>query len=261
MNDPTNATTRPLDVLAADPAEQSRAALRRGVYGLLMALSIGVMIGRIFAVNSVDRIGQENDLVSRAVARQVADAKTAGKTASPADLEQWQREARAKVDLQRPFLSANDRSRWDTIRSLVEHGTYAIDDIIAEPNWDTIDMVQHAGRDGKLHLYSSKPPLLATLLAGEYWLIYHITGASLGEHPFEIGRFMLITINVVPLWIFFVLLARLLERWGRSDWGRIYVMSAATLGTFLTTFAVTLNNHITAAVTTMIAIYAVIQIW
>ena len=46
---------------------------------------------------------------------------------------------------QRPFLSGNDRSRWDTIRALVEHGTYAIDDIVAEPNWDTIDMVQHRG--------------------------------------------------------------------------------------------------------------------
>jgi len=261
MNAPHSESTRPLDVPTADPSADSRAALRRGVYGLLIALSIGVMVGRIFAVNSVDRIAQENDLVSRAVAKQVSDAKQAERTPDAAQIEQWQKEARAKFALQRPFLSANDRSRWDTIRSLVEHGTYAIDDIVAEPNWDTIDMVQHVGRDGKPHLYSSKPPLLATLLAGEYWLIYHITGASLGEHPYEIGRFMLITINVIPLWIFFLLLVRLLERWGRSDWGRIYVISAATLGTFLTTFAVVLNNHITAAVTTMIAIYAVIQIW
>ena len=37
-------------------------------------------------------------------------------------------------------------------------------------------MVQHKGRDGKLHLYSSKPPLLATLLAGEYWLIHEFAG-------------------------------------------------------------------------------------
>jgi len=261
MSQTPSATKRPLDVPSADPAEDSRAALRRGVYGLLIALSIGVMVGRIFAVNSVDKLGQENELVSRDVARQVADVTKAGRIPDAAEVEQWQKEARAKHALQRPFLSANDRSRWDTIRSLVEHGTYAIDDIIAEPNWDTIDMVQHVGSDGKLHLYSSKPPLLATLLAGEYWLIYHVTGASLGQHPFEIGRFILITINVIPLWILFLLLIRLIERWGRSDWGRIYVMAAATLGTFLTTFAVVLNNHITAAVTTIIALYAAIQIW
>lgn len=265
MNSPPSDAARPSDTPGAVRGESaqpdSHAAIRCGAYGLLIAISIGMMIGRIFAVNSVDRIGQENEQVARAVAQRVAAAQKSGHTPDAAELDRWQEEARAKINLERPFLSANDRSRWDTIRSLVEHGTYAIDDIVAEPNWDTIDMVQHRGRDGNLHLYSSKPPLLATLLAGEYWLIYHLTGATLGQHPFEIGRAMLISINVVPLWIFFVLLGRLLERWGRSDWGRLYMMAAATLGTFLTTFAVTLNNHDTAAVTTMVAIYAAIQIW
>lgn len=251
----------PLPDPAASSTNDSQSVLRRGVYGLLIAISIGAMIGRIFAVDSIDRIGQETDLVARAVSQRTADAKKSGHTPSPADIDHWTEEAKSKINLERPFLSANDRSRWDTIRSLVEEGTYEIDNIANQPNWDTIDMVQHVGRDGKLHLYSSKPPLLATLLAGEYWLIYHITGYSLGDHPFEIGRFMLITINVIPLWIFYLLLARLLERWGRSDWGRIYVMAGATLATFLTTFAVSLNNHITAAVTTMIAIYAAMQIW
>ncbi len=259
-------SSRPSDIApqpdaAAALADDSRAVLRRGIYGLLIAISIGAMIGRIFAVDSIDRIGQINDIAARAVNQRVADAKKAGHPATPAEIDRWTEEARAKINLERPFLSANDRSRWDTIRSLVEEGTYTIDNIADQPNWDTIDMVQHVGRDGKLHRYSSKPPLLATILAGEYWLIYHITGYSLAAHPFEIGRFMLITINVIPLWIFYLLLARLLERWGGTDWGRIYVMAAATLATFLTTFAVSLNNHITAAVTTMVAIYAAIQIW
>ena len=29
-----------------------------------------------------------------------------------------------------PLLSANDRSRWATIRALVDHGTYQIDDVV-----------------------------------------------------------------------------------------------------------------------------------
>ncbi|MCA9266718.1 MAG: hypothetical protein KDA60_22825, partial [Planctomycetales bacterium] len=53
-----------------------------------------------------------------------------------------------------PFLSANDRSRWCTVRSLVEHGTYAIDGITQERGWHTIDKVQHVGRDGHIHVYS-----------------------------------------------------------------------------------------------------------
>jgi hypothetical protein len=194
--------------------------LRWGVYVVLIAVAVGNMSGRLLAVNSPDR----------------------------------------PVPQQRPFLSANDRSRWLTVRALVEHGTYAIDDVVNEPGWDTIDMVRHVGADGQPHLYSSKPPLIATLVAGEYWLIHWVTGATLGDHPFAIGRIMLFTINVLPMVLMFVLLASLVERFGTTDWGRIYVMAAATLGTFLTTFAVVLNNHVIAAVSATIAIWAFVRI-
>ena len=147
-----------------------------------------------------------------------------------------------------------------TIRSLVERGTYEIDAIVGQPTWDTIDMVQHRGRDGKLHLYSSKPPLLATLLAGEYWLINRFSGATLRDNPYEIGRFMLFTFNILPLMLMYVLLAQLVERFGTTDWGRIFVVAAATLGTFLNTFAVVLNNHIIAAVSAAVTIYLLVRI-
>jgi hypothetical protein len=200
--------------------EDRLARLRWGVYLILVAVATGNMTGRLLAVNSADRPGQ----------------------------------------LARPFLSANDRSRWLTVRSLVEQGTYAIDGIVAEPNWDTIDMVQHRGGDGQLHLYSSKPPLLATLVAGEYWLIHRATGWTLGDHPYEIDRFILLTINVLPLILMYTLLGTLVERFGATDWGRIFVMAAATLGTFLTTFAVVLNNHVMAAVGAAVALYALVRI-
>jgi hypothetical protein len=200
--------------------DQRLARLRWGVYSILIAIAAGNMTGRLLAVNSIS--GPEPH--------------------------------------QRPFLSANDRSRWLTARALVEHGTFAIDDVVSEPNWDTIDMVQHVGADGQLHLYSSKPPLLATLAAGEYWLIHRATGWTLGDHPYEIGRFMLLTMNVLPLLLMYVLLAALVERFGTTDWGRIYVIAAATLGTFLTTFAVVLNNHVIAAVSAAVALYAFVRI-
>jgi len=171
-----------------------------------------------------------------------------------------------------PFLSANDRSRWCTIRALVDHGTYVLDDVIVteirdgrrihDPEWHTIDKVRHnKSSDGQWHYYSSKPPLLPTLLAGEYWVIKQITGETLITRPFYIGRTMLIVTNVLPMVVCFVLLARLVERLGTTDWGRIFVMVAATFGTLLTTFAVTLNNHLPAAVSATIAVYAGIRIW
>ncbi|HEY4234652.1 MAG TPA: hypothetical protein VGM76_14560 [Lacipirellulaceae bacterium] len=202
------------------PPEDRLARLRWGVYLILIAVAAGNMTGRLLAVNSVDRAGA----------------------------------------LRRPFLSANDRSRWLTVRALVEQGTYAIDEIVEEPNWDTIDMVRHRGSDGQLHFYSSKPPLLATLVGGEYWLLNAATGWTFVNHPYEIDRLMLLTINVLPLVVMYLLLGRLVERFGSADWGRIFVMAAATLGTFLTTFAVVLNNHVVAAVSAAVALYALVRI-
>jgi hypothetical protein len=201
-------------------SEDRLTRLRWGVYLILIAIAVGNMAGRLLAVNSVDRAGA----------------------------------------LARPLLSANDRSRWLTVRSLVELGTYEIEKFESEQNWDTIDMVQHRGADGELHLYSSKPPLLATLVAGEYWVIHRVTGWTLGDHPYEIDRFVLLTVNVLPLVLMFVLLAAMVERFGTTDWGRVFVMAAATLGTFLTTFAVVFNNHVVAAVSAAVALYAFVRI-
>jgi len=240
LNTSVSTSRSPTNSAADDPS----ARLRWGVYLLLIALGTGSVLGRILSVNSVDYVRLETHLEREF---------KAGKRGND-----WQK--------QRPFLSANDRSRWCTIRSLVEHGTYAIDDIVSQPNWDTIDMVKHdelgneSPEPGQGHLYSSKPPLFSTLLAGEYWLIHKATGRTLGTHPYAIGRFMLVTVNLVPLMIYFVILAKLVERLGTTDWGRIFAMSCATLGTFLTTFAVTLNNHLPAAVTAALTIYAALRI-
>ena len=197
-------------------------SLRWSVYMLLLFVSLGAMLGRILAVDAID--------------------KPAG--------------------ARRPFLSGNDRSRWCTVRALVENdmrvegAPYAIDQVIQQPGWDTIDMVKHDG-----HLYSSKPPLLPTLMAAVYWPIYRFGGVSLGTHPYEIGRFMLVLFNLIPLAIYFLLLAALVERFGTTDWGRIFVMAAACFATFLSTFVIVINNHLPAAVCAAAAVYAVVRIW
>jgi len=261
----------------SDAGADGNLRLRRGVYALLVALSVGSMLGRILAVDSVDQQALEQSRVRSVFGGHASledyldwkwrDLENHGFRGERLEAE-FQRARRLKAEqladarLARPFLSANDRSRWCMIRALVEPrmrvpgAPYAIDRVIAEPGWDTIDMVKHDG-----HLYSSKPPLFPTLLAGQYWLIHRLTGLSLGRHPYVVGRIMLVSVNVLPLVLYFWLLALLAERFGASDWGRIFVMAAAAFGTFLTTFAVVLNNHLPAAVSVAIALYAAVRIW
>lgn len=182
------------------------------IYGLLIAVSVGAMAARVMDVRSASR-------------------------ADPS-----------------PFLSANDRSRWATIRALVDHGTYAIDDVIFKENgernraWHTIDLVYHRDSSGQWHYYSSKPTLLPTLLAAQYGVIKLTTGETLAKNPFYVARLMLLISHVLPLGLALVALAWLVEKYGTTDWGRLFVVAAACGGTYLTTFAVALNNHLPAAV-------------
>ena len=160
-----------------------------------------------------------------------------------------------------PFLSANDRSRWCTIRALVDERTYAIDSVHKIRGWHTIDKVYHPDKNGIKHFYSSKPTLLPTLLAAQYWLIQQATGETLESRPFYIGRLMLVLTNVLPMALYYVFLATLIEKWGTTDFGRIFAMAVATFGTFLTTFSVTLNNHLPAAISVIVALWAANALW
>lgn len=223
--------------------EMSRARLRRAAYLLFAALAAGAVLGRIGSVASVDRLALEKRLVADAVAA----ATAAGLPAAPAPI-------RARIEtekrLLRPFLSANDRSRWLTIRALVERGTFAIEDLVVEPGWDTIDAVAHADAAGRMHLYSSKPPLLSVLAAGPYWLLRAVTGWTLGDHPFEVGRVLMVLYGLLPLLVAIGFTFRLVDATGTTDWGRLWSAALICGGTFLTTFAVVLTNHVPAAACT-----------
>ena len=175
--------------------------IRRMAYLLLIVLTVGTVTGRILAVTAVDVSVVEKIRLRTAVDRQRTQLESQGMrgAALAAELERYKQKKSEGLRLSRPFLSANDRSRWCTIRALVDDGTYAIDQIVTDPaehaRWQTIDMVKH-GNTGEPHLYSSKPTLLPTVLAGEYFLIQKITGWTLAEQPFQVVRTMLILTNV-----------------------------------------------------------------
>lgn len=243
------------------------AQLRQSLYALMAAVAFGAFLGRLFAVDSVDRRALEEVRLrqipaelekyrARLVAKGLSSEQIDSALADYA--ERLSRQAR----LCRPFLSANDRSRWATVRALVEPpmqvpgAPYAIDRVIQDPLWDTIDMVKHDG-----HLYSSKPPFLATIMAGLYWPIYHFFGYSLGDHPYLVGRLLIGVFNGSLLIVYFWILAQVVERYGREDGARLFVYAAGCFGTFLTTFSVTFNNHLPAAVAAAAALSLLLRIY
>ncbi len=164
------------------------------------------------------------------------------------------------------FLSANDRSRWCTIAALVEDGTYAIDRLIeirderGRRPWYTIDLVRHRGPDGELHYYSSKPPLLPTMVAGVYAIVHGVTGMTLTAQPIYATRVVLALVNLPLLWLFLYATARVVElvggeRPGAGDWTRRYLVAVACFGTLLLPFAWSLSNHLPAATSSAVAMW------
>jgi hypothetical protein len=194
--------------LTLNESPDPREALRKWFYVLLIALAGSLAFSRIVTVSV---------------------------WYSPA---RWPRARPAHI----PFFSANDRSRWDTVWSLAERGTYQIDEIIQRPGWDTIDKVRKGD-----HFYSTKPPLLATLAAGLYWCIKQTTGLRLDQQPHEVAQLILLLINWLPMVVSLVVLSRIVERYAKTDWARLVIVATAAFGTFLSTFLITFNNHTPAA--------------
>jgi hypothetical protein len=174
-----------------------------------------------------------------------------------------------------PTFSSNDRSRWAAVRALVDQGTWVIgrrdkqsgkdSGIIFEDGWQSVDKMLNPDT---LEFYSTKPPLLTFLVAGEYWLLKQTFGWSLDDETpeggrdqgFAVVRVCLLTFNVLPFVVYLILLARLAERFGVTDWGRVFVVAAASFGTLMTPFLITLNNHTLAACSVVVAVYAAVRI-
>ena len=223
-------------------------SMRRPIYMLLIAVAAGLVGGRILGVARLYEPYYYKDPQS-----QGGDSRG-----------DW-----AKV---RPDPSAthgdNDRSRWDTIRSLVENGTYVIGKreftgpdpehdfkdtgLHVQPQWVTVDKILNPDTH---EFYSSKPPMLPTILAGEYWVLYHGLGWTFDDQNkrFWIVRTILFTINWIPFVLSLIVLSRMIERVGSTDWGRFYCLAMACFGTLTVAFNITLNNH---TVATWMAIFA-----
>lgn len=150
--------------------------------------------------------------------------------------------------------SANDRSRWCTVWSIVERNTYQIDEIRQHPGWDTIDIVQHQG-----HFYSSKPPLLPRLVAELYRGLKALTGWTLTGQTAEVTRTLLFLVNVIPMGLALYAFSCMVEQYSRSSWVHLFIMACACWGSMLLPFLTVFNNHTVAASCFFIALPMALQ--
>jgi hypothetical protein len=219
-------------------------SLRRSLYTLMLVVATGMMVARVVNAEFV----HEPSLYK----------------ANPS--RKWPEKAPAPW----PTFSSNDRSRWATVKALAEDETFVIGDRVPDGSkpkgyhdegvtftdgFGSVDKVLHPDR---LEFYSTKPPLLTKAAAMEYRLLRSLFGWRIDVEKWEVVVTILLTLNVIPLVIALWLLSRLLECYGTTDWGRLFVFAASCFGTFLPTFAITLNNHVPAACCVVFALHALL---
>ena len=325
-----------------DSAADVRRRERKLIYRILIVLALGVGFGKIISVDSAhDRAIQNYRMqqlpnVLEKKSKELTEKGVTGDRFN-AEMDRVLKASLADANKARPTLSANDRSRWATIRALVEPDArvyryepvlsdaikegrikelndknpasygkipfkyysyellrncdspcperyetanrkaeryvkrlvpYAIDKVWETPGWDSIDVVKHGLKDEVFdpsnpasgYIYSSKPTLLPTVMAGPYWILYRVFGISMADKPFAAVRILLVVYNLIPLGIAFLCLASLIDSVGMTDWGRFFALAAALFASFALTFVATLNNHVPGFACGTIALWAGMKI-
>ncbi len=145
-----------------------------------------------------------------------------------------------------PLRSANDRSRWCTVWSLVERNTYQIDEIRQKSGWDSIDIVKHND-----HFYSTKPPLMPRMVAELYRIVKWSTGWTLTDNTGPTTWLILFLFNILPAGISLWLFCGIIRRYCDDLFGQCFLISAACWGMLYLPFLTVLNNH-SVAITSII---------
>lgn len=131
--------------------------------------------------------------------------------------------------------SAHEFSRLGTVDSLVERGTYQLDDSIFS---GTLDKVLSNG-----HFYSHQPPLLATLESPVYWVL-HVPGMRFNNRTRELTVFFFVVLtNGLALALTVVAFSQLFGLAGVTPPARDLYAFVLPLGTWLFPYGVVANNH------------------
>ncbi len=142
--------------------------------------------------------------------------------------------------LAHPDVSGNPASRFATVESLVERGTWAIDDSTFARG--TVDKVTVDGRT-----YSSKPPLFPLAGAAAYGAWHATTGLTFSSAPIASRTVVRLALVVAPFALFLLALWRFLREWMRDERARVWLFSTVALASYLFGYASKLNNHAPAA--------------
>ncbi len=136
--------------------------------------------------------------------------------------------------LQDTLWNASVRSRFATVQSLVERGTFRIDESEFS---DTVDKIQVRG-----HSYSDKPPLLAVMGAASYYVVRAFEGrrGALGKYT---GALITLSILGISFVLCILCFYDALRRTGIAHEYQLIMVASLGVATIYGLWNLTFNNH------------------
>lgn len=143
--------------------------------------------------------------------------------------------------------NANTGSRYATIESVVDYGTYSINQ---SKYVHTIDRM----KVGK-HFISSKPALLPTYGAGVYWVYQKLTGKTIAEHEGDVVRTVSFFTGLLFHAVFLLYLYRFCLALFSRQLAILGTLAVGAFGYLGVAYATAINNHSTSAALVMVGLY------
>jgi hypothetical protein len=91
--------------------------------------------------------------------------------------------------------------------------------------------------------------------------LHLLFGWKPSTHPFEITRFLLLLINLLPWWLYLVVFRNLLESLPGTDASRLILLTMAGLGTLVQPYLIVFNNHTPGTFAVLFATAGMARIW
>jgi hypothetical protein len=148
--------------------------------------------------------------------------------------------------------NANTGSRYATIESLVDYGTFHID---KSRYVRTIDKYKVGN-----NYISSKPPALPAFGAGVYWVYRELTGKTIARYEGDVVRTVSFWTGGVCHILFLICFYRLSHLLFRRKLAVIVAMAGASFAYLGVGYATHINNHSTAAALAVGGLYYAVRI-
>jgi hypothetical protein len=143
--------------------------------------------------------------------------------------------------------NANTASRYATIESLVDYGTYTID---KSQYVHTIDKKKIGD-----HYISSKPPLLPTYGAGVYWAYQKLTGKNIVDNEGDVVRTVGFFTTLLAHAVFLLYLYRFSRMLFKRPLAVLGTMAMGSFGYLGVAYATAINNHSVGACLSLVGLF------